>query len=120
MSNLVINPEINDLRELVLGVLKIVEVAFKALADKKIGLGDAGLIFEIAKPIQEAIDNVADVKRELIEASNGEFEQAFAEGSAGFLIPDKPELTHDIKGIVKGVLHGYRLTVRAGAKESAV
>lgn len=119
MTQITINPDVKDLRELVLGTLESVEVGFKALADKKIGLGDAGLIFEIAKPIQEAIDNIADVKRELTTMNNADFEQAFAEGAAGFLIPNKPEMTHDVKGIVKGILHGYRLALRAGASNQA-
>lgn len=108
---------IRNTEELVRGSLETIEGAFAATADGKVTFADAAIIFNIATPIQEAIEEIGEVKTELANSTNEEFERAYAAGASGFLIPGKPELTADISGLVKGIFHATRMIVRAGLKE---
>ena len=108
---------IRNTEELVRGSFKAIEGSFAVFADGKVTFSDAGILFNIAQPIQAAIEEVAEVKNELATASNDEFDRAFSAGAAGFSIPEKPELTADISGLVKGIFHATRMFVRSAAQK---
>lgn len=108
-----------DFEELVTASLEIGEAFAKTFQDKRVDWNDAGYFLVLPGIVQKALDGSENILPQIGFASNTEFDESYEAAASGFEIPGKPELTHDIKGLVKGGFHGARIYARSKSAAAA-
>jgi|GEM_PF-3656115 len=108
-----------NFQELTTATLETGEAFANAFGDKKVDWSDAGFFLVLPGVIQRGLEDSDQIIPELSTISDDDFEIAFVKAAASFEITGKPELTTDLKGIVKGIMHGIRIFARSKAPAEA-
>ncbi len=108
-----------NFQELTTAVLETGEAFANTFGDKKVDWTDAGFFLALPGVIQRGLDDADQIVPELGNISDQDFDLAYVKAAASFEITGKPELTTDIKGVVKGVMHGVRIYARTKVRAAA-